>query len=96
MACGRSRVQIPPGPLNLLNIFCELSGIRQKDLNVRSLYIMAALAMGLTLFALAEALVSPALMILASLMVVLSAIALGAIMPTKILSLCLSKGRNPA
>ena len=57
---------------------------------------MAALTMGLTLFALAEVFASPALMILASSMVVLSAIALGAIMPTKILSLWLSRGRNPA
>ena len=69
---------------------------RRGDLNVRSLYIMAALTMGLTLFALAEVFASPALMILASSMVVLSAIALGAIMPTKILSLWLSRGRNPA
>jgi len=51
---------------------------------VSLLYPAAALASGLVMFSLAEALMSPLFMIFASSVIVLSAIAIGAIAPTKI------------
>ena len=67
---------------------------KRGDVRVRSLYPVMVFAAGLALFVLAEAFTSPALMILASSTIVLSAIALGAMIPAKITSLWLSKSRN--
>jgi len=64
---------------------------RRRDFRVRPLYLVMAFAAGLALFALAEVLTSPALMIPGSSAIVLSAIALGAITPTKLISSVLGR-----
>jgi len=76
----------------VLSIFLVLRW-KGKQFNFRLLYPAGALIMGLILFALAEASTSPSLMILASSTIVLSAVALGAIAPTKIFSIWESRKR---
>lgn len=62
-------------------------GWRGRRVNVRLVYPVMALMTGLMLFTVAEAFASPLLMIFASSVIVLSAVALGAIVPAKMLSI---------